>query len=192
MLVADDDAADRLLLFRLLEHDGHHPTVADDGRAALELLRREPFDLVLLDLVMPGLDGVGVLQAMKRDVRLRTTPVIMVSGADKLDDVVRCLKLGADDYVDKPIDPVVLRARVDASLTKKRLQAREDEYLDAVGHLAEAASSAGRGAFDPQTLEPVTRRIDSLGQLARVVTEMAAHVSDLPAGEPRDESTDPP
>lgn len=189
VLVVDDDPTDRLLLFRLLEREGHHATVADNGRTALELLRSEPFDLVLLDLLMPDVDGYGVLQAMKSDGRLAAIPVIMISGVDELDAVVRCIQLGADDYVDKPVDPVLLRARVDAALTRKRLREDHDDYFDVLGHLIQAATAGGDDGFDPQHLDPVTRRVDPLGQLARAVQDMATKVAELRARLP---ITEPP
>jgi len=181
MLVVDDDATDRMALFRLLERDGHHATVADNGHAALDLLREEPYDLVLLDLLMPDPDGYAVLETMKSDGQLRNIPVIVVTALDERDGVVRCLELGADDYVPKPFDPALLRARIGASLEKKRLREREGEVLELVGHVAEAASAVGSATFEPEQLEPLTRRPDSLGELARAIRELGSRVADLRA-----------
>lgn len=122
MLVVDDDATDRMILFRLLEQDGYHATVADNGQTAIELLREEPYDLVLLDLLMPEPDGYAVLQTLKSDGALRHIPVIVISASEEIDAVARCFDLGADDYIPKPFHPTVLRARVGASLEKKRLR----------------------------------------------------------------------
>jgi two-component system cell cycle response regulator len=182
VLVVDDDATDRLVLFRLLERFGHHATVAEDGRRALELLRAEPFDLVLLDLMMPDSDGYAVLEAMKDDSRLRAIPVIMTSAVDRLDAVVRCIELGADDYLDKPVDPVLLRARVEAVLTNKRLREREDDYNDVVGRLLRATAALSGNRFDAESLDFVARRLDPLGQLARTVTDVATQMTELRAG----------
>ncbi|MFO1317019.1 MAG: adenylate/guanylate cyclase domain-containing response regulator [Burkholderiales bacterium] len=129
LLVADDNKVNRLLLTRNLELQGHTVACAENGRVALELLRRERFDLVLLDMEMPELDGFAVLEAMKRDLALRDTPVIVTSSLEGLDHVVRCIELGAEDYLPKPVNPVLLRARLSASLEKKRLRDQQKELL---------------------------------------------------------------
>jgi CheY-like chemotaxis protein len=179
VLVVDDDAADRMALFRLLERAGHHVTVADGGQAALELLRAETFDLVLLDLLMPGPDGFAVLEAMKGDRWLPAVPVIAITALDDPGSVERSIGLGAEDYLAKPVDPVLLRSRVDASLEKKRLREREGEYLDVVGSVAQAADAVAKDEFEPESLEPAARRADPLGQLARAVRDLASRVSEL-------------
>lgn len=102
---------------------------AANGREALEKLRSQPFDLVLLDVQMPEMDGMSVLEQMKQDMSLREVPVIMVSAVDDLDTVLGCIKLGADDYVQKPFNPDLLRARVEASIERKRLRNQEAEFL---------------------------------------------------------------
>ena len=114
MLVVDDDPVTRLMLTGSLEERGHHVTTAEDGRQALELVRSERFDVVLLDVLMPNMDGYEVLEQLKGDADLRHIPVIMVTSVDDLDSAVRCIELGADDYLSKPIDPVLLRARINA------------------------------------------------------------------------------
>jgi adenylate cyclase len=131
VLVVDDDPVNRLLLARSLEREGHRHAAAENGRQALEILRTEPFDVVLLDVLMPELDGYDVLAAMKADTQLRHVPVIMISALEDLDSVVRCIEMGADDYIAKPFDPVFLRARINGSLTKKRLQDLERERVRA-------------------------------------------------------------
>jgi DNA-binding response OmpR family regulator len=178
MLVVDDDAGDRMALFRLLERDGHHATVADNGRAALDLLREEPFDVVLIDLLMPDDEGFTVLEALRGEGALRHIPVIAMSSGDDTAAVGRCLELGADDYIPKPVDPAVLRARINASLEKTRLREREGEYLDALGHVARAAGAVGTDAFDAAALDDVARRPDTLGQLARAVRKVAARLNE--------------
>jgi adenylate cyclase len=125
VLVVDDDPVNRMLLSRSLERDGHRVTTAEDGRQAWETLQRDEFDVVLLDVLMPELDGCEVLERIERDTRLRHLPVIMVSALDELETVVRCIELGAQDYLPKPFNPVLLRARINAGLTKKRLRELE-------------------------------------------------------------------
>ncbi len=125
ILVADDHPNNRRMLAQLLNLLGHHATVAENGRQALELLREQPFDLVLLDVVMPEMDGVAALRVIKTDTRLHEIPVIMVSGLDEVDSVVRCIEEGAEDYLTKPLDPVILAARINAWLEKKRLRDAE-------------------------------------------------------------------
>jgi adenylate cyclase len=121
ILIADDDAVSRKLLIRLLEQDGHLVRAAEDGAQALELFEQEPSDVVLLDIVMPELDGVSVLRRLKERADAQHVPVIMISAVDEIDSVVRCIEIGADDYLPKPFNPVILRARIAAGLTKKRL-----------------------------------------------------------------------
>lgn len=122
LLVVDDNKVNRLLLVRGLEQQGHNVAFAENGRQALERLRGEPFDLVLLDIEMPEMDGFQVLEELLHDPRLRDIPVIMVSAMEELDGVVKCIEMGAEDYLTKPPNPVLLRARVNASLEKKRLR----------------------------------------------------------------------
>jgi adenylate cyclase len=129
VLVVDDDRVNRMLLTRSLEREGHTVRCAENGLEALELLRDDPGDVVLLDIVMPELDGVSVLERVKSDPALQDVPVIMISGLDETDSVVRCIEIGADDYLPKPFDPVLLRARISAGLTKKRLHELERERL---------------------------------------------------------------
>jgi adenylate cyclase len=129
VLVVDDDPLNRMLLTRSLEHEGHRVGSAATGQEALEILRENPFDVVLLDIVMPELDGVAVLERLKRDPVLQHVPVIMISAVDELDSVVRCIELGAEDYLPKPFNPVLLRARINAALAKKRLHEVERERV---------------------------------------------------------------
>lgn len=132
ILVVDDDRVNRALLTRSLEREGHRVRCAQNGLEALDLLRDEPCDVVLLDILMPKLDGVSLLKRMKTDPALHDLPVIMISGVDETDSVVHCIEIGADDYLPKPFDPVLLRARITAGLTKKRLHELERERLRGV------------------------------------------------------------
>ena len=130
LLVADDNKVNRLLLCRTLELLGHHVVTVENGRLALERLRAERFDLLLLDLEMPELDGFGLLEQRSADTALRQVPVIVTSSLEGVAQIARCIELGADDYLHKPVDPTLLRARVEASLERKRLRDREQELLE--------------------------------------------------------------
>ena len=126
MLVVDDNRLNRLLLTRALEQQGHYVSNAENGRIAMNMLRSQLFDVLLLDIDMPEMNGFEVLEAMLTDNQLRDIPVIMTSASDELDRVVKCIEMGAEDYLVKPLNPIFLRARVNASLEKKRLR---DEQL---------------------------------------------------------------
>ena len=132
ILVVDDNASNRDLLFRRLSRDSHEVTRAASGRRALEILASEAFDLVLLDLMMPGLNGFQVLERLKAHERLHTLPVIMVSGLEETDSAVRCIEAGAEDYLTKPFKPVLLRARISACLERRRWRERERRYLERI------------------------------------------------------------
>src|SRR5512132_2384484 len=133
ILVVDDDPVTRLMLAASLERNGHRVTTAEDGPRALDLVRSNPFDVVLLDVLMPRMDGYRMLELLKEDSTLRHIPGIMVTSVDDVDSAVRCIELGADDYLSKPIDTVLLGARINAGLTKKRLHDLEMEHLEEVG-----------------------------------------------------------
>jgi class 3 adenylate cyclase len=129
ILIADDNRVNRLLLARGLEHEGHSIVYAEHGAEALELLRGGKFDLILLDVLMPELDGYGVLAELSDDPHLRDIPVIVTSSLDEIDSVVRCLEMGAEDYLTKPVNPVLLSARINSSLEKKRLRDQQRELI---------------------------------------------------------------
>ncbi len=129
MLVVDDNRMNRLLLARALEQQGHKVAFAENGRQALEMLHQQSFDIVLLDVLMPELDGYQVLAELAADHHLRNIPVIMTSALDELDSVVKCIEMGAEDYLAKPINPVLLKARIGASLEKKRLRDQQRELI---------------------------------------------------------------
>jgi adenylate cyclase len=126
IMVVDDHEANRLILHDLIVSFGHTPVLVDNGLSALAHIRREPPDLVLLDILMPELDGFQVLQRMRDEALLRTVPVIVVSSVDELDMIVRCIEAGADDYLIKPFNHTLLRARLGACLDKKRLRDQEE------------------------------------------------------------------
>jgi phosphoserine phosphatase RsbU/P len=143
LLVVDDNEDNRYTLTRRLTREGYSDlTTATNGREALDLLQAKSFDLILLDIMMPGTNGYEVLEHMKADVALREIPVIMISALSQLDSVIRCIELGAEDYLPKPFNPTLLRARVGASLEKKRLRdavraslARLEQEMDAARKL---------------------------------------------------------
>jgi class 3 adenylate cyclase len=135
ILVVDDDPVNRTMLTRLLEQDGYRVDTAADGRRALEMLDMDPFDVVLLDVVMPEMDGYDVLSRMKEDETLRHIPVLMITALDDVASAARCIETGADDYLPKPFDPVVLRARIRAGLSKKRVRDLEAEHVAEMGRL---------------------------------------------------------
>lgn len=178
VLVVDDDPVNRLLLRRALEREGLAVELAVDGGAGWDRLRREPFDVVLLDIVMPVLDGYEVLARMRADPATATLPVVVISGSDDRDGVVRCIELGADDFLPKPFDPAVLRARLGAGLARKRLADLEREYREQVGHVVDAAAAVERGEYRPGCLDGVAARDDALGVLALVFARMAREVAD--------------
>jgi adenylate cyclase len=122
ILVVDDDRMNRLMLGRGLEQQGHRVAFAEHGRQAVEMLAAQDFDLILLDLEMPEMNGYQVLERLAADVHRRDLPVIMISAVEEIDSVIRCIEMGAEDYLTKPFNPVLLKARVDASLEKKRLR----------------------------------------------------------------------
>jgi two-component system, sensor histidine kinase and response regulator len=125
ILVVDDHRTNRLKLVLGLSRQGHSVEESANGRDALARLREKPFDLILLDILMPEMDGYEVLTELKRDAELQKIPVIVISAQDELQSVVRCIELGAEDYLPKSFDPVLLRARINACLEKKRLRDHE-------------------------------------------------------------------
>jgi adenylate cyclase len=130
LLLVDDNRVNRLLLARQLTQLGHSVDMAENGRRALQMLRDgKRYDLLLLDIEMPEMDGFEVLRALTHDAVLRDLPVIVTSALEGLDKVVRCIELGAEDYLNKPVNPVLLKARIGASLEKKRLRDAQRELV---------------------------------------------------------------
>lgn len=129
ILLVDDHPLNRDMLGRRLERIGYHVQQAADGRQALNILQDTPIDLILLDIMMPELDGYGVLQALRADPQRRHIPVIILSALDDMGSIVRGIELGADDYLPKPFDPVLLKARIEACLVKKNIHDLESDYV---------------------------------------------------------------
>ena len=128
ILAVDDMPENRELISRLLSRAGHTVISAVSGEEALELLETRGVDVVLLDLMMPGIGGAEVLKRMKEHEDLRATPVIMISGRQDMDQIIACIQAGADDYLLKPFNPVLLQARISAGIERKRWHDREEEY----------------------------------------------------------------
>ena len=145
LLVVDDNKVNRLLLGRLLEQLGYRVDMAENGRVALERLHADAPDLVLLDIEMPELDGYGLLERIRGDLALRDLPVIVTSSNEGLDGIVRCIELGAEDYLAKPVNPTLLRARLRASLEKKRLRDQQKALVRrlATPEVARATDASG-------------------------------------------------
>jgi DNA-binding response OmpR family regulator len=176
ILVVDDSDSNRDMLRRRLERQGYTVATGENGRQALAMLAARGFDLVLLDVMMPDVDGYQVLRTIKESPELRDLPVVMISALDEIASVARCIEMGAEDYLPKPFDPVLLQARVSACLEQKRLRDHELDYLRNVAAVTAAAAAVEGGTFDPATLESVAARGDSLGQLARTFQRMAREV----------------
>ncbi len=176
ILVVDDYVINRKQLQRSLEQQGHIVALAENGRQALEMLGGKDFDLVLLDILMPEMDGFEVLASLKSDPVRRDLPVIVISALDEMENVIRCIGMGAEDFLPKPFDPLLLRARIGACLEKKRLRDQEVEYLQQVARVTEAAAAMEAGQYTLDSLDSVAARPDALGQLGRVFQHMAQEV----------------
>jgi len=176
ILVVDDNENNRDMLSRRLRREGYEVLTDADGHEALARLRTESVDLILLDVMMPGIDGYDTLKELKTDTTWRDIPVIMISALDEIDSVVRCIEQGAEDYLPKPFDPVLLRARIGSCLEKKRLRDQEVLYLKDVACVIDAAAAVENRSFDAEILTHVAMRVDELGRLARIFLRMALEI----------------
>ena len=176
ILVVDDNDDNRDMLARRLRRQGYDVQTAAGGRAALDALARTAVDLVLLDVMMPDLDGYAVLQELKRDPALRAVPVLMISALDDMDSVVRCIQLGAEDYLSKPFDPVLLQARIGACLEKKRLHDEQARHRRALAEL---------NATLEQRVSEQVAQLERLGRLKRFFSpQLAEAIVTGGAGDP--------
>lgn len=177
-LVVDDHKTNRIKMEMAVRNLGLEVECAANGVECLETLRARDFDIVLLDVVMPEMDGFEVLGAIKADPSLRDIPVIVISSLEEIEDSVRAIELGAEDFLTKPFNPVILKARLGAGIERKRLRDKELEYLRQVDRLAAASEVIERKDFDPARLglEDIAARDDQLGNLAHVFLGMAGEV----------------
>lgn len=181
ILAVDDVEENRDVLKRHLERQGHSVWLAENGRRALEVLDTEDVEVVLLDIMMPEMDGYQTLEAIRRHPRHSETPVLMISAVDEVESVVRCIERGAEDYLPKPFNPVLLRARITTCLHKKRTRDTERAFLAAVQQVTHAAAAIEAGSFDAVDLGEIQLRTDELGAMARMFGSMAREVREREA-----------
>lgn len=171
VLVVDDNEMNRDMLGRRLQRQNCEVVMAENGTAALEMVGTRPFDLVLLDIMMPGVSGYDVLERMKADPALKHIPVIMISAVDDIDSVVRCIELGAEDYLFKPFNPVLLKARVGAVLSRRagvRITVDRTVLAASVSGLQSALGALSAGGLPPQhsaTLAQAQQHVDALAEM---------------------------
>lgn len=151
ILVVDDNRLNRLKLSRGLEDQGHEVVLAENGLEALNLLKKAHYDLILLDILMPEMDGYQVLEQLKTDPELSAIPVIVISAVDEMASIIKCIEMGAEDYLPKPFDAVLLRARIGAALEKKWLRDKERLYAKSLERDLEIGRQI-QGSFFPETL----------------------------------------
>lgn len=173
ILIVDDEPFNIDTLEQELDDLGYATVSAANGRQALAQVAAEEPDLILLDIMMPEMDGFQVLSQLKAQAEWRDIPVIIISAMTDLGSVVKGIKLGAEDYLAKPFNEVLLRARLEAGLAKKRLRDQEVDYLRQVDRLTAAAAAMEADTFDPTTLTDVAARTDALGQLTRLFQRLA-------------------
>ncbi len=167
VLVVDDNEGNREILTRRLARDGYTVISAEGGRRALDLARGQPIDLVLLDVMMPEMDGYEVLKRLKADETLHHIPVLMISALDEMDSVIRCIELGAEDYLPKPFNPILLRARIGACLEKKRLRDLEVRHARELAELNRTLE---------QRVRDQVAQLDNLGRLKRFFSPQLAEM----------------
>jgi signal transduction histidine kinase len=176
ILVVDDERLNRLLLSTNLQESGYVVETAEDGEQALRMLRAQPFDAVLLDLIMPRMDGYQVLAEMKRDAVLRRIPVIVISSMDQMDSIVRCIEMGATDYLTKPFDPVLLHARIKASLAslhEERMAVLREQFAQVTAAQEEERQRIARELHDG--LGPALASLNIRLRTVRKLLERDAH-----------------
>ncbi len=174
LLIVDDDAQQRKTLSRILASLGYEVAVAESGQQALEATQRALPDLILSDITMPGMDGYELLARLKRDEATSHIPVIMLSGLDDTQSVVRCIEQGAEDHITKPFELVLLKARLRAALDRKRSRDVDLERLRKVAELSAAAEAVENEAYVPGMLQSLATQDDEMGRLARVFDRMVS------------------
>jgi len=164
VLIVDDMEVNRSLLERRLQNNGFRLSFAENGHAALEKVRNDSIDLVLLDIMMPGIDGFQVLSTMKADEKLCHIPVIMISALNEINGVARCIEMGAEDYLSKPFNPTLLQARINACLEKKSLHDLQADYRSRI----EIHNRRARLAEDPSPRQYCVRQgwLERSGEIA--------------------------
>jgi adenylate cyclase len=168
LLVVDDNEDNRYTLTRRLSREGYASiATATNGREALQLLQAEPIDLVLLDIMMPDMNGYEVLERLKADPRLQHVPVIMISAVDEIESVIRCVELGAEDYLSKPFNPTLLRARVGATLERKKL------------HDQVRAQAADLAAWNQNLEQRVAGQLTEIERVGRLKRFLSPQIADL-------------
>jgi two-component system, cell cycle response regulator len=172
ILIVDDEPFNVDTLEQELADLGYATISAANGRAALAQVAATNPDLILLDIMMPEMDGFEVLRQLKAGDSYRDIPVVVISALSDLGNVVKGIKLGAEDYLPKPFNEVLLRARIEAGLAKKRWRDQEVAYLHQVARLTDAAAAIEAQQFDPESLSEVAARTDGLGQLTRLFQQM--------------------
>jgi PleD family two-component response regulator len=177
ILIVDDEPFNVDFLEQELEDLGYDTVSAYNGQEALQQVVEATPDAILLDIMMPVMDGFEVLTRLKAQEATRDIPVIVVSALNDLSSTVRGIELGALDYLSKPVDTIMLQARLNTALLAKRLRDMELEYLEQVGQVLAAAIAVQAGSFQLESLDGVAAREDTLGQLARVFQRMANEVA---------------
>lgn len=169
ILVVDDNEMNRDVLARRLQRQKYAVEVAENGEQALNMLQARPYDLILLDIQMPVLNGYDVLERVKADDTLRDIPVIMITAVDDLDSVVKCIELGAEDYLFKPFNPVLLRARVGASLERHRRRSSRPELKPVLTDLTATLERLQAGNLDADQMTLVNQLMEDTRRIAQLL-----------------------
>lgn len=174
VLVVDDDRTNRMMLTYRLEVDGLETATAENGRTAIDMLRNEHFDVVLLDIIMPDLDGYATLELIKNDSWLSGTPIIMMSTLGEMDSVIRCLELGAEDYLPKPLDSLLLASRVNGIVLRGEMQRMRDGYEHDIDALAASLSAKTSNESRLETIANFAGHEGAVGRLAQELKNLVS------------------
>jgi DNA-binding response OmpR family regulator len=176
ILAIDANPDDCDLLARELKQQGYVVATATSASQALRLLNSIPFDAIAIDVLMPGTDGLDLCRQIEQDRKLKHIPTIAISALETIDLALKCIELGAEDYLHKPFDPILIQTRISNCLEKKRLRDRELRYLQQVEHLISAAAAMETNTFNLDSLDDLSQYPHQLGQLARVFQQMARSI----------------